>query len=147
MLNSSGSINRTAKRHGAPSRRLHLKLCDDGSAAHKSLGQTPGLGFADVSSPPGAMRRMDSALTSALALLYPPALYPDWSKPTDAKIGHPEELSVFERRKSIAIVSSSTTSDVKECEAKNKTRPKGPSQNSKPSEDASFDKCYDPGFV
>jgi uncharacterized protein YjiS (DUF1127 family) len=96
------------------------------------------LGFANVSSPPGATRRMDRALSSVLA-----PLYPDWSKPTEAKIRHPEELSVRERRKSIAIVSSSTTSDGKECEAKNKTRSKGPSKNSKPSEDASLDECYD----
>jgi uncharacterized protein YjiS (DUF1127 family) len=70
-------------------------------------------------------------------------MYHHWSKPTEAKIGHPEKRSVRERQKSIAIVPSSTTSDVKECEAKNKTRPKGPSQNSKPSEDASLDECYD----
>jgi len=43
--------------------------------------------FANVSSPPGAMRRMDRALTSVLALLYP-----DWSKPTEAKIRHPEDF-------------------------------------------------------
>jgi uncharacterized protein YjiS (DUF1127 family) len=69
-------------------------------------------------------------------------MYPDWSKPTEEKIGHPEERSVRERRNSIAIVSSSTTSDVMEWEAKDKTRPKGPSQNPKPSEDASLDECY-----
>jgi uncharacterized protein YjiS (DUF1127 family) len=121
------------------SRRI---LCHPKTKPIQSIRRSP-FGFADVSSSPGAMRRMDRALTSVLALLYPPAMYPDWSKTTEAKIRHPEELSVRERRKSIAIVSSSTTSDVKECEAKNKTRPKGPSQDSKPSEDASLDECYD----
>jgi uncharacterized protein YjiS (DUF1127 family) len=121
------------------SRRI---LCDRKTKPIQSIRRSR-LDFADVSSPPGAMRRMDLALSSVIALLYPSATYLDWFKPAEAKIGHPEERSVHERRKSIAIVSSSITSDVKECEAKNKTRPKGPSQKSKPSEDASLDECYE----
>jgi len=119
------------------SRRI---LCDRKTKSIQSIRRSQ-WGFADVSSRPGTMWRMDRALSSVIALLYPPATYLGF-KPTESKIGHPEEFSLHERRKSIAIVSSSTTSDVKECEAKNKTRPKGPSQNAKPSEDASLDERY-----
>ena len=122
MLDSSESVNRVVRRYDVPSRDLR----DNGSTTHENRAQTPRLDFVDVNLPPAAMPTavptdhtiiaLWSVFTSFMegfalycAMLHLPAAFAVESYPTEAKAGHPEKISARERRRSIAIVSSSTS--------------------------------------
>jgi uncharacterized protein YjiS (DUF1127 family) len=122
MLDSSKSVNRVVRRYDVSSRYL----CDDGSTTDENLVQTPRLDLADVNWPPAAMptvvptdhtiSALWSVFTSVMegfalycAMLHLPATFAVESYPTEAKAGHPEKISARERRRPVAIVSSSTS--------------------------------------
>ena len=122
MLDSSESVNRVVRRCDVPSRDLR----DNSGTTHDKRAQTPRLDFVDVNLPPDAMPTVVPTDHTIIALwpvftsfmegfalycamLHLPATFAVESYPTEAKAGHPEKISARERRRSVAIVSSSTS--------------------------------------
>jgi uncharacterized protein YjiS (DUF1127 family) len=122
MLDSSESVNRVVRRYDVPSRDLR----DNSSTTYEKRAQTPRLDFVDVNLPPAAMPTVVptdhtiialwSVFTSFMegfasycAMLHLPATFAAESCPTEATAGHPEKISARKRRRSIAVVSSSTS--------------------------------------
>jgi uncharacterized protein YjiS (DUF1127 family) len=135
MLNSSEPVSRAARRYGGPDRKLHFDLRDDSRAAREDPAQPPGPDLADVDSPPGAAPRADRIFTAVIsafiegfalyAMLYLPATDTEQSSPAETEAGQPEKLSVRERRKFIAIVSSSADPEAKQSKRENETNRTG----------------------
>ena len=160
MLNSSESANRVVRRYNVPSRELRFDLRDNSGAAHENLAHAPRLDLAAVNSRPAAMpaiTRADRQNTGPWSSIFTFfmegfALYGAWygallnaiatspveSAPIDAEA---EKLSVRERRRAIAIVSS-TSSEVTGSELENDTSRTGPGTEA-PSEDIGLAEFYD----
>jgi uncharacterized protein YjiS (DUF1127 family) len=118
MLNSSGPLSSAARRYGVGGQELNFDLRDDSRAARRNPSRPD---LADMDPPPGAAPLADRIFTAVIsafmegfalyALLY--ATYPEQSSPAETDAGQPEKLSVRERRRSIAIVSSSADPEAK----------------------------------
>ena len=122
MLDSSESVNKVVRRYDVPSRDLR----DNSGTTHDKRAQTPRLDFVGVNLPPAAMPTVVPTDHTIIALwpvftsfmegfalycamLHLPATFAVESCPTEAKAGHPEKIPARKRRRSIAIVSSSTS--------------------------------------
>jgi uncharacterized protein YjiS (DUF1127 family) len=124
MLNSSKPVNRAARRYDVRGQELNFDLRDDGRAARRNPAQPSRLDLAEMDPPPGAAPRADRIFTAVISafmegfalyalLLYPLPINPEQSSPAETEAGQPEKLSVRERRRFIAIVSSSANPEVK----------------------------------
>jgi hypothetical protein len=135
MSNSSQSANSVTRLYRVPSRALRVNLPDKSGIGHEGLTRAPRLDGADVRSYPPAMTRLDRPNTAPwspiLAFLMEGfALYGasycssphviatlsvDSSR-AEANAPQPDEISWRERRSAMAIVPSSTRSNVMELE-------------------------------
>jgi hypothetical protein len=118
MLNSSEPVRRPARRYGVRGQELNFTLRDDGRTARQNPARPD---LADTDSPPGGAPCADRIFTAVIsafmegcalfAMLYLPATYPEQSSPAETEARQPEKRSVRERRRSIAIVSSSAEAE------------------------------------
>jgi hypothetical protein len=136
MPKSSKSANSVTRLYGVPSRALCVGSRDRRDIMHDGLARAPRLDGADVRSRPPVMpatTRLDRqdtapwssilaffmegfALYGASYCAYPHAIAtsPVETSPTQASAPPPDEISWRERRRAMAIVSSSTHSEVTE---------------------------------
>jgi uncharacterized protein YjiS (DUF1127 family) len=131
MLNSSGPLSRAARRHGVRGQELRFDLRDDSRIAPQNPAQPARPDVADLDSPPGAASRADRIFTAVIsafmegfalyAMLYLPATYHEQSSSAETEAGQQERLSVRERRRSIAIVSSSVDPEAEQSKPDNGT--------------------------
>ena len=151
MLNSSRLVSRAAGRFGVRDQELDFDLRDDNRAARRAPAEPARLDLADVDSPHGAAARADrifaaviSALVEGFALygmLYLPPIDPEPPGPTETEAGRPEKLTVRERRRSFAIVSSSAKPEAKQSKPDNGTH-RTKSKSEALSEHASIAESY-----
>jgi uncharacterized protein YjiS (DUF1127 family) len=151
MLNSSRPVSRAAGRFGVRDQELDFDLRDDNRAARRAPAEPARLDLADVDSPHGAAARADrifTAVISALvegfalyAMLYLPPIDPEQSSPAETEAGQPEKLTVRERRRSFAIVSSSAKPEAKQSKPDNGTH-RTKSKSEALSEHASIAESY-----
>jgi uncharacterized protein YjiS (DUF1127 family) len=151
MLNSSGPVSRAARRYGVRGQELSLDLRDDSRTARRNPAQPARPDMADVDPPHGAAVRADRIFTAVIsafmegfalyALLYLPPINPEQSSPAETEGGQPEKLSVRERRRSIAIVSSSANPEAKQSERDDRINKVG-SKSDVASEHASVPDSY-----
>jgi uncharacterized protein YjiS (DUF1127 family) len=131
MLNSSRSVNRAARRFGVRDHKLDFDLRDDNRAARRAPAEPARPDLVDVDPSLGALLRVDRIFTAVIsaclegfalyAMAYLPPINPEQSSPAETETGQPEKLSVRERRRSIAIVSSSANPEAKQSKPGNGT--------------------------
>jgi uncharacterized protein YjiS (DUF1127 family) len=150
MLNSSRPVSRATTRLGVRDQELDFDLRDDSRAARQAPAEPARPDWADVGSPQGAAARADRIFTAVIsvliegfalyAMLYLPPIDPEQSSPAETE-GRPEKLTVRERRRSIAVVSSSANPEAKQSGPDDRTNKAG-SKSEAPSEHASLPKSY-----
>jgi uncharacterized protein YjiS (DUF1127 family) len=150
MLNSSRPVSRAARRFDVRDQEPDFDLRDDNRAA-RWAAQPARPDLADVDSPQGVAAGADrifTTLISALiegfalyAMLYLPPIDPERSSPAETEAGQPEKPTVRERRRSIAIVSSSANPEAKQSGRDDRTNKAG-SKSEAPSEHASLPESY-----
>jgi len=131
MLNSSRPVGRAARRFGVRDQKLDFDLRDDNRAERRAPAEPARPDLAGVDQSPGAWlcaHRIFTAVISAClegfalyAMAYLPPIDPEQSSPAETETAQPEKLSVRERRRSIAIVSSSAKPEAKQSKLGNAT--------------------------
>jgi hypothetical protein len=120
MLNSSRPVSGAARRFGVRAQKLDFDLRDDNRAARRARAEPARPDLADVDPSLGALQRADRVFTAVIsaclegfalyAMAHLPPINPEQSSPTETE----EKPLVRERRRSIAIVSSSADPEVKQ---------------------------------
>jgi uncharacterized protein YjiS (DUF1127 family) len=151
MLNSSRPVSGATRRLGVRDQELDFDLRDDNRAASRVPAEPARSEWADVGSPQGAAARADQIFTAVIsvliegfalyAMLYLPPIDPEPPSPAETEAGRPERLTVRERRRSIAIVSSSANPEAKQSGRDDRTDKAG-SKSEALSEHASLPKSY-----
>jgi uncharacterized protein YjiS (DUF1127 family) len=151
MLNSSRPVSRVTGRLDVRDQELDFDLRDDNRAAWRVPPEPARPDWADVGSPQGAAARADRIFTAVIsvliegfalyAMLYLPPIDPEPPGPTETEAGRPEKLTVRERRRSIAIVSSSANPEAKQSGRDDRTNKDG-SNSETLCEHASLPKSY-----
>lgn len=131
MLNSSRSVSRAARRFGVRDHKLDFDLRDDNRAARRAPAEPARPDLVDVDPSLGALLRVDRIFTAVIsaclegfalyAMAYLPPINPEQSSSAETETAQPEKLSVRERRRSIAIVSSTANPEAKQSKAGNGT--------------------------
>jgi uncharacterized protein YjiS (DUF1127 family) len=135
MLNSSRPVSRAARPFGVRDQELDFDLRNDNRAARRVPAEPPRPDLADVEAPHGAAARADGIFTAVIsaliegfalhAMLYLPPINREQSSPAETEAGQPEELTVRDRRRSIAIVFSSAKPEAKQSERDDGTNKAG----------------------
>jgi hypothetical protein len=131
MLNSSRPVSRAATRFGVGDQKLGLDLRDDNRTARRAPAEPASPDLANVDPSLGALLRADRIFTAVIsaclegfalyAMAYMPPINPEQSSPAETETDQPEKLSVRERRRSIAIISSSANPEAKQSKPGNGT--------------------------
>jgi uncharacterized protein YjiS (DUF1127 family) len=131
MLNSSRPVSRAATRFGVRDQKLDLDLRDDNRAPRRAPAEPASPDLPDVDPSLGALLRADRIFTAIIsaclegfalyAMAYLPPINLEQSSPAETETDQPEKLSVRERRRSIAIVSSSANPEAKQSKPGNGT--------------------------
>jgi uncharacterized protein YjiS (DUF1127 family) len=129
MLNSSRPVSGAARNFGVRAQKLDFDLRDDNRAARRAPAEPAHPDSADVDPSLGALQRADRIFTAVIsaclegfalyAMAYLPPINPEQSSPAETETAQSEKLSVRERRKSIAIVSSSANPEAKQSKPSN----------------------------
>jgi uncharacterized protein YjiS (DUF1127 family) len=115
MPNASEFVNIFSKPDSTPNRALHSDFADG------NLARAPWLDLADANPSPAAMRadppvtgRFSAFMEGFLlfgAMIHMPPAFPFDAQPTEAETAPPEKIPARERRASLALVSSQTSSE------------------------------------